>query len=533
MKRAIFTALFVICAGLPAFSAELEFSANGEVEYDDNVFRREENKEDDLLFRLRPGVRVREERGDDLNFSVGYEAPIEFSLENSKELNEVDHLGDGKFNYHVNDRVELFGSDRYGYIRSTLRAEGVDTDALSEQGFPQFTDERDRIKINDATLGGIYRFSPRTLARMQVISTFFDSSRDDRARVYSVGAMADTQYRLTQQHQIGGGAGYIYQDFDDRTDIPGSQTNIYRVFGTWRWVISETLQLDLNAGPAYLETQQDDAARGRVESSIPFTLLKDAAVVTGFFDENGNPLPAGTALAPGSVLVPSFNTVGGGLNCGVVNGIVVSSCNPNIALDAVSDAALVSNVVNNNVGVTNINPNGERDDEVTGFVEMNLGKRWTPTLATGLRYAREQGDASGLGGTVIQDAFSISNTWDFFERWQLAVRGDYVIRESAFDIAQTYDVVTGSPIPGGNPAVPVATRTGTSFNSSRNVEVDSDRWGVAGRITHALFKSTSIFVQVRYDEQTSKDDSLGETSDFENFLATFGVRHVFEPIPLW
>ena len=72
-----------------------------------------------------------------------------------------------------------------------------------------------------------------------------------------------------------------------------------------------------------------------------------------------------------------------------------------------------------------------------------------------------------------------------------------------------------------------------AFNSTQDVEIDTNRWGVAARITHQLFKRTSLYGQVRYDQQDSKKNSLGATSDYENFLATFGVRHVFEPIPLW
>ena len=139
MKRAIFTTLLVVCAALPALTAELEFSGAGEVEYDDNVFRNNTHKVDDVLFRLRPGVRVHEDHGDDLNFSAGYEAPVEFSIKNPSALNDVDHVGNGTFDYHVNDRVDIFGNDRYGYLRSTLRQQGVDTDALAlRTGFPQF-----------------------------------------------------------------------------------------------------------------------------------------------------------------------------------------------------------------------------------------------------------------------------------------------------------------------------------------------------------------------------------------------------------
>ena len=35
--------------------------------------------------------------------------------------------------------------------------------------------------------------------------------------------------------------------------------------------------------------------------------------------------------------------------------------------------------------------------------------------------------------TVIADSASLSNTWDFAERWQIAVRGDWVNRTSVVD----------------------------------------------------------------------------------------------------
>src|SRR5262249_4936488 len=141
---------------LPALAAELEFSANGEAEYDDNVFRTENHKQHDGLFRLRPGIRVHEDRGDDLNFSVGYQAPIEFSVNHGSDFNEADHVGDGTFNYHVNDRVELFGTEHYGYLRATLRHPDVETPSSTlAQGVFAFSDQRDKIKINDASLGAL------------------------------------------------------------------------------------------------------------------------------------------------------------------------------------------------------------------------------------------------------------------------------------------------------------------------------------------------------------------------------------------
>jgi hypothetical protein len=529
MKRAISTALLVVCAAMPALSADLEFSGAGEAEYDDNVFRTSTHKDDDGLFRIYPGVRIYEDRGDDLNFSAGYTAPVEFSVEHSSEFRDVDHIGDGRFDYHANDRIQLFGSDHYGYIRSTLRTQRVNTDPLAiVENVPQFTDRRDQVKVNDGLLGGTYRFSPRTAATARLSTGFFDSTRHDRARVWSVGGMADLNHRLTLKHQIGAGGGYSFQEFDERTGIEGSQTQTYRVYGTWRWTITPKVTFDLNAGPAYLETKQDAASAVRLSYTFPFAILAAQNIDPnlGFVDNSGNPKSG--PIGGGSVLVSSLSS------CGSVDGIqVVSSCGGRVILDSSvpADAPAINQVLAQTTAVTNIDPSGQHDTEVTGFVDATLSQRWSPNLATALRYSRQQGDASGLGGTVIEDVVSLANTWDFAERWQFYVRGDYVRRESAFDLNQTYEEVGGQVLPGGT--VPIAARTGTAFNSKRDVQIDSDTWRVAGRITHQLFKNTSIYGQVDYAEQQSHGSSLGAASDYENFLATFGVRHVFEPIPLW
>jgi hypothetical protein len=211
---------------------------------------------------------------------------------------------------------------------------------------------------------------------------------------------------------------------------------------------------------------------------------------------------------------------------------VASLCNGNIIIDSNTDPTTVSAVKGDTLPITNRNPSGQSDRNFNWFVDLTLSQRWSPTLATALRYTRQQGDASGVGGTVIVDAVSVSNTWDFADRWQFALRGDFARRESAFDINQTYDIVSGQTLPGGS-SVDIAGRTGTSFNSTRNVQIDTDSYGVAGRITHQLFRTTSIYVQARYTRQDSRSNSLGADSDFENFLATFGVHHIFEPIPLW
>jgi len=69
--------------------------------------------------------------------------------------------------------------------------------------------------------------------------------------------------------------------------------------------------------------------------------------------------------------------------------------------------------------------------------------------------------------------------------------------------------------------------------SGNKSSIDTTRYGGAGRLTHSFTRNTSGWVQLTYNEQTSRSDTLGDPSDFTNFLAVLGVRHVFEPIKLW
>ena len=77
----------------------------------------------------------------------------------------------------------------------------------------------------------------------------------------------------------------------------------------------------------------------------------------------------------------------------------------------------------------------------------------------------------------------------------------------------------------------------TPFASTQSLRsttsVDSDRYGVAARMNYMLTKRTSLNLQVTWNEQFSDRGTLGRSTDFSNFLATFGVNHSFDPIHLW
>jgi len=545
--------LALVVAAPAAFGADLSLSLGGAVEYDDNVFRRSEGEEDDILFRLQPGVRIEEEHGEDLNFSVGYSIPFEFALDFNDELRDEDHIADGNFVYHLDEKIQFFGSDRFAYLRSGQQRAFVGSGGTTVGFTPDISSERNQVTDNAGELGMVYAFSPRTKARVVASSDFFDPDRDDRSRVYSVGGLADLTYRLSLKHQVGGGAGYTYQEFDDRDFFAGSETDIYRAFASWRWFVDDTMSLEISGGPSYLRQEQNDSAVVRQRLPVPFQVVGPGSGV-GFFRSDGQPYQAGDApVGAGSLLVPSYQSNAGGstgVNCAVVEGQpVADSCSLNIILDSqdangLGDALVIDQIANTIVPMVNGNPAGDSSSNLTIFAQATLVKNWSENLESALNYTRSEGNASGLGSTVVADAASLSTNWRPWDLWEFSVRGDWVQRESAFDSEQTFDRVF--PLNTANLGVPVGIALagvcapgpggcagGTSFNSDTRSTIDTVRWSVQGRFTHRLFRGTRLYGLVRYDDQESERRSLGKTTDFENTSVIFGVVHIFEPIKLW
>ena len=545
IQRAIPATLLALCMATPALGSELSLSLGGSVEYDENVFRTEDDEEDDVLFVIRPGVRIYEERNPDVNYSLGYRVPVELSTQFPSDLNDVDQIADGSLEYRVSDRLSFTAGERFRYLRSALRRDELSVqDVTTGLDVPTISEERDRVTTNDLSLGTQYLFAPRLMGRAQASWSYYDTNRDDRAENHFFGGVVDALYRMNQQHQVGGGVRYGYQTFDDREGIPGSETQSVGIFGSWRWFVDETTEFSVTAGPTWLTSEQDDAASSFGIAPVPFQRAPAGNYTgLGFSDIDGAPVTV--VSGDDNLLVPSF-FVGAGAdpNCAQSPrsaGEFINPCTGNVILDSSNggDLLLINAIrdAGNLVTVTNTANSGGDSDDVTVFAEAVLSKRWTPTVGSALRYSRRQGNAAGLGGAVITDEVSVSAFWDFLRRWQLTVRGDWVRRESLFRIRQTELVVAPTDlgglidVPGGQ--VPLAGFTGTAFNSSRRASIDTDRYSVAARVTHQLFRSTQVFGQVRYDQQESDRGSLGDTTDFENILAMIGFNHRFDSITLW
>ena len=529
--------LALVLSPLSAHAADLTVQVGGEVEYDDNALRSSSNEDDDVLIRIRPRATIHEDRGQDFRYQLYYEVPFEFAVDNGEELDDIDHIAGGAVTYHPNDRLEFFVSDQFRYLRSAL-TDVVEQDVIAGGDAVLVNQERDRVTLNDVEGGVSYRFTPRLRGSASVRHELFETQRRDRADNWLFQGRGSLDYILNPKHTVGIGVRYLHQDFDDRSNIPGSTVDSYNAFLQWTWRYSETLQFQVAGGPTYIDSEQDDPIAAANSVTIPFIDFPfDDSTGLGLLDRNGNPT-AGPAN-PGSIVVSQVGgcdsppSVGAPVFEGTICTLGDQPTDAGILLDGIIDAPVIADVQALTT-VSDLAAQGQSDSSLDFFASAVVRKDWTDQLHSALRYDRSQGGASGLGGAVIRDTVTLSNTWDFHERWQATIRSDWSLRQSVQDDGVSQFLLAGDAGVAGftnvNPAGAIGLVTVQGGNTN---EVDTMRYGVAGRLTHRFTRNTSAWIQLTYNEQTSTSDTLGDPSDFENFLAVLGVRHVFDPIKLW
>ncbi|NRA06526.1 MAG: hypothetical protein HRU02_00065 [Myxococcales bacterium] len=492
--------------------ADLVFEFQGTGEYDSNVFRQEGNAKGDAIFRLRPGVRIEEKQGQDVNYSLRYLAPVELSVENSDQLDNVDQYGDLSFSYQPSGRVEFYGTDQFRYDYGTLLSFAT----LDEQGASTTINSRDRTTRNTASAGVRYQFSRNLEGDFSIQHQLFESRREDRQDNWVLSLNPNFFYRLNPRHRIGMGVSYYHQDFDASDFTVGSQTDTVNAYAQWEWQIDSTMGLSVRVGPAYIESEQDNPP-DRFILPIPVQELSDFdGMGPAFLFQPYTLCEAFTTPGSGDVYVPP---TGCGTDPGTVN-LVIQEQDP-------AGYAAIETANQTPIGLTTVGNVNRKDDSVDVFVNVQLVKNWSPQLSSLFAYQRSQGTASGLGGTVIRDSVTGSLSWRFRERWSLSANGAWTNRESVGDVNEFFLLAEDI---GGN----IAGYTGDQLVAATSSQrVETELWSISARLSHRLYRRTHVFAQGTYTDQASKRGSLGASSDFDDWLAIVGVRHEFEPIGLW
>jgi hypothetical protein len=542
----------VLLLAVPASAADLTFSLAGAGQFDTNVFRATTNEQWDFLFEFFPRVKLEEERETDISYYLDYRAPAEISTRFYNNISSVDQFFNAGGTWHANDRLTFYTKNNFIWANSfnnRIEFDNGDTDNLI------INTQRDRVTHDIFEAGANYLFTPRLTGTLEGGFGYFGTTRDDRSTVWSANASAKTSYVVHPHHQLGGGFRYNYQNFSGYPGQLGSQTNNYYFFADWAWQISETLRFSVSAGPAVFQTMQDDTPPAAPTETVPFVAVGPGGAsldpAAGIQNLDGS---LATSANEGDLIVGRFgSSVTGGAGCPQIpnpqtldptdlipiipqpgtTGSSAVGCPAGIRVQPTDTGAL--NDIMAPILLTNTNPLGAEDTSVTLFAGVALVKRWSPNLISALRYNRDQGIASGVGGSVVRDAVSLTTNWDFAERWELLFRGDWTLRQSESLGTSVFFQAAGVPLTGAAANVPSAAGyQGTVFVQQLPLDsIDTQRWGVAGELAHRLTKRTRVALRLQYNQQISQRLSLGRTSDFDDFLATLGVRHTWDPIHLW
>jgi hypothetical protein len=500
-----------------AWSADVRLSLGVSTEYDNNVFRAPEDEKSDVVFRITPHVRVVEDR-EKLTYDVGYMLPYEIGVKYS-EVRDLNHLVGASFNYRLTPQTEVFGNNAFYYVRGLY---GRDSD-IQDPVLGGVGDNRERVLSNILLLGTRHYFTPRLTGTLAVNQGVYDTTQFNRANALSFGGTASSAYQLTERHQVGGGLSYARQSFDDTVNRPSSDTDYYNLFGSWMWMFDETTRFDVRAGPALIHSNQEAPPSTVDLTAIPFNLNPDGSATL-------------------------FNVADPNLPCPTLEGVTVlfdnagRTCPANITIPASNTAAIdfLTDPQQNRLQADYLAPflpESVSDTRITYFANIGISKRWTPNLISSLSYVRQDDTASGIDGGATLDAVTLSSAWRIADRWDLSARADWTLRESATNGSRVFvvpcavsDPACGTSV-SGLPAGTAGVDNVIQLDSPDSL--DTQRWGTAIRLAYLLTRNTTTALQYTFNRQSSKGDTVGNTSDFDDHLVTFTVQYNFEPIGLW
>lgn len=487
VRRTILMVLLLIPS--LAGAEELELELGGALEYDSNVFRTSRDPQDDGIFRLLPAATLYRDQGD-LRYRLRYAMPFEQGFQYGNQISDFDYVLDLSSFYALDEANEFFFINTFRDDRSVTRR------FATEQDVPDISSRRDRVLSNDASFGLNHAFTARTTGGASVNYALWQSDQVTRQDNQTFSATTDLNYVLTRTNQIGTGFTFTLQDFEQAGGVPASRTFFYNLFGSWVYQFDEVTTFSISAGPTLIQNDQDAASFSQV---VPLTP---------------------TARSGGTLFAFDFNS------CGQVNNFIVltGSCDPlevTFPIDT-SDVTV-------DFGPEAV-PGSLSSTDITAFGDARLTRRWTPTISSTLGYRRQQSNASGLGGSTILDAVTAEGDWQINQWWDFQLRFDYTNRESLGKTTQSFLVVARGPN-GEAIAVP-APAQGITAEVVDN-SIDSDRWAVGGRLTRQIGRRAEASLRLGYNQQFSAQGTRGAPSDFDVFLAIFGVRYRFEPITLW
>ena len=512
------------------WGADLYLSASTALQYDSNVLRTENDQKHDIVFRGTPRLELREADGN-FTYSLSYQVPYERGF-TENTIDDFSHFFITQAGYAWGGRndLQLWNNLRY--------RQGINNRIVEDDDeVLRVNDDNVSILSNDLTLNYNRNLTPRLAANLTLVNSIFETDQDSRSDAQTYGVRGSLTYALTRKHRVGGGFGGMLQSFEEAQGRSSSEATFFNVFGLWSWQIDPTTLFEIRGGPTLIDTTQDAPPSTFTTDLIPFVEFDGSTSVSNYFNSSGEFKTTPVMPSDGSVAVSDFNScpsLAGGGDTVIIGGTcatlgVLFSDNP-------PDFANITTVTSspNTISFSGASPSDQNASTITFFGSASLTKRWSAVLSSSLSYVRRGSTASGLSGATTVDSVSLSNTWTLSELWSVGVRGDWTQRKSISDSRQSFIAVQPDSEPVGTFTFGFSVAETSNLTSVLvNEDVDTQRWGIAARLSRVVGRNGNASLSYTYNKQSSKSRTRGSGSDFGNHRVSVGFQYNFDPIRAW
>jgi len=476
-----------------AHAAEVIFGAESSVEYDTNVFRTEDDVDDDGTFVFGPTFRLREDHKAltyDLRYHPTYDKYFTFD-----ELDGFEQRLTAAAAYRLSPRTEITAGNNF-YMLSSISRQAFVTELQTD---PIVQDTRENILVDEYRFGAAHLFTSRLRGALDFNGYLYDPEDKDRASSLTNGVNLSTLYSLTRVDRLGGGVGFTNQDFDVESGAD-STTRFYRTYATWSHDFDPTFSFTIQAGPTWVDSEQDDSSVSSTALVQSFPLQTSGA--ESFFTD----IRTCPTLSDGTPYLSS--------DCAPLPGAIAPA-----NLPLITGQGTVVPVVVEDSG---------NSSKLTYFGSLDIAKKWRDFTASA-GYRRSNGTTSGTGSSTVNDTVSGSVSWRPDRLWTISLTARWDRQKSATKqlvFVQTLgapaEPIVGVPVP--NAAFSSGLTT-VRIDDALNIKTTSVYLRVERRLTRRL----ATFARAVWTDQTSKRTTIN-TNSYDDVRVGIGFRYEFDPI---
>jgi len=467
---------------LVGHAEELLLGADANYTYNSNFFSAARNTTDANSFQFGPSLQLNDPDGRfryELGFIGSY---LTYTDQSGVDAWESDARG--RATWDLTTRTSVQVTERFRDI-SNLRFSRQDI-ALADNALDP---TQDRYYRNDLRLELIHDLTQQLEFRLRGEHNWTDFEENIRRHDnQSFTAASELRYQLARRHFVGAGAAYMYQDFDEALTQLGSKAESINAFASWTWLITDTITLVANGGPAWIRSDESDSSQ-----------VSQTQFVGG---ESG-----------GDLFRANINS------CDFATGTTVrlaSNCDfasfPPLPAADLGPLTSFPLAPGNRVGT---------DSVVTFFGGVSITANlvdWNLQAS----YARRQSTTSGAGlaSSLDRIAFEVEYA-PSRERWSTFVAGAWDRRETLTDsTAIDYIVVDGGSLDA---------QRETAFTTIRSNDVRRDNYTLIAGYRHRLNENVAATLDGRYRRTEIRDNGPSRPG-IDTFFVVLTLEYDYDPI---